>query len=212
MCFITAGALAAGTLGATLASSAAASLPSLATASAVTSAVGAGVTAAGTLESGYATSAASNYAAEVAANNAIIAGYNAKNAEAAGNVAASNQSLKGAATAGAIKSGQAASGVDANTGSAVNVQTSQRGTGALDTETVLNNAELQAYGYRVQAQSDISQAELDRAQGQQAITGSEIGAAGSLLSGAASTGFKWSQATNPSTTGGNAASGVTGGQ
>lgn len=154
---------------------------------------GAGISAAGTIEQGQATANAANYAAQVAQNNATIANQNATYATAAGQTQAANQSLKGAATAGRIKASQAASGIDVNTGSALNVQEGQREQSQLDTETVLNNAELQAYGYRSQATSYTAQSGLETEEAEQAPIGADIGAAGGFLSSASSVASKWSQ-------------------
>lgn len=167
----------------------------LAIAGALTSAVG-------TVESGYATSNAAAYSAQVAQNNAIIANQNATYAEAAGEAQAAATSLKGAAASGKIKAAQAASGIDVNTGSAVNVQASERETNVLNTETVLNNAELQAYGYRAAATGYEATAGLETQEAEQAPIGAIIGAGGNLLSSASSVGFKWgAPGTNTATTG-----------
>lgn len=152
---------------------------------------GAAISAVGTLEQGFATQHAADYQAAVARNNAIIEGQNAVHAEQAGMARAQATSLRGAQVAGRIKAAQGASGIDVNTGSAVAVQESQREASKLDTETVLSDAELQAYGYRSRATSFTAQAGLDTAEGAQAVTGAEIGATGSFLSSAASTGFKF---------------------
>ena len=122
--------------------------------------VGAGVSAVGSIEQGQAQSNAATYQAQVAQNNAIIEQQNAQYAVEAGQAKAQATSLKGAATSGKLKTAQAANNIDVNSGSAVNVQQSQRETNELDPETVLNNAELQAYGYRSQAVNDTAQAGL----------------------------------------------------
>lgn len=154
---------------------------------------GAGISAAGQVEQGQATATAANYNAQVAANNATIANQNATYATAAGQTQAAAKSLQGAAVGGRIKAAQAASGVDVNTGSAVNVQASQRETSKLDTETVLNNAELQAYGYRANATNFQATSGLETEEAEQAPIGADIGAAGGLLGSASSLGLKWSQ-------------------
>ena len=154
--------------------------------------LGAGVSAVGAIEGGTATANAANYSAQVAQNNAKIARDNAAYAEQAGNVAATTQGLKGAAIAGKIKAGQAAAGVDVNTGSAKEVQAGQREVSQLDTETVLNNADLSAYGYRTAATSDTAQAELDTATAEQAPIAADLSAGGGLLSSLSGVGSKWS--------------------
>lgn len=156
--------------------------------------VGAGVSATGAIASGEATKTAAEYQAQIAANNAIIENQNAAYAVEAGQTQAAASSMKNAATLGKIKTSQAANNIDVNTGSEADVQASQRETGDLDAETVLNNAELTAYGYRTQATSDTAQSGLYNLEGETALTGSELSAGGTLLSNASNLGFKWTGA------------------
>lgn len=160
---------------------------------AVAGVVGAGVSAVGMVQQGQATQKAETYKAQVAANNAIIAEQNARHAEEAGLAQAQATSLKGSANAGRIKAAQAASGLDINTGSAVDVQESDAEKSQLDTETVMSNAELQAYGYRSQGTGFDAQAGLNRAAADQAPVAAAFSASGGLLSSASSVGSKWSQ-------------------
>jgi hypothetical protein len=153
--------------------------------------VGTGVSAVGTIESGYATSNAAAYQAQVAQNNATIAEQNATYASNAGLAQAAATSMKGAAGSGKIKATQAASGIDVNTGSAVNVQASERETNVLSSETVLNNAELQSYGYRAAATGYEATAGLEKEEEAQAPIGAIFSAAGNLLSGASAVSAKW---------------------
>lgn len=138
---------------------------------------GAGISAVGSIESGL-------YAGQVAKNNSTIATQNANYAREAGSEQATAQSIKGAAEGARIKTAQAANGVDVNSGSAVDVQEGQRETSRLDAETVLNNADLSAYGYTTQANN------FD-AQSQQDVAGGIFDAAGTLLGSASSIGGKW---------------------
>ena len=153
---------------------------------------GAGISGIGAVEAGQATANAANYSAEVARNNATIANQNADYSIAAGQRKTADTSMKNAANIGRIRGAQAASGIDVNSGSAEDVQVGNRETGQLDSETVLNNSELQAYGYRSQSTGFTAQAGLDTMTAEQAPIGSDIGAGGSLLSNASSLGFKWS--------------------
>jgi hypothetical protein len=153
--------------------------------------VGAGVSAGGSILGGTAQGNAASYQAAVAKNNSIIADQNAAYAVEAGNAQAAATSLKGAATAGKIKAAQAANNVDVNSGSAVNVQKSSRELNELDTETVLNNAELQAYGYRSAATGYQAQAGLEEMQAEEAPIGGYLSAGGNLLSAASSIGTKY---------------------
>lgn len=156
-------------------------------------AVGAGVSAFGSIEQGQATANAANYQAQVSANNATIANQNANYATEAGRAQAQAQSMKGAVTAGRIKVAQAASGIDVNTGSAANVQVSQREQSNVDTATVMNNADLQAYGYRSQATGFEAQEGLEKEEAEQAPIGADLSAGGGLLSSASGLGLKWTQ-------------------
>jgi len=153
--------------------------------------VGSGISAVGTIEGGEATANAASYQAQVAQNNAIIAEQNAQYASNAGLTQAAATSLKGAAEGAKVKTAQAANNVDVNTGSAVNVQASERETNVLNSETVLNNAELQAYGYRAAATGYKATAGLETEEAEQAPIGAVIGATGNLLSSASSIGVKW---------------------
>jgi DNA-binding helix-hairpin-helix protein with protein kinase domain len=156
----------------------------------------AGVSAVGAVEGGIASKNAADYQAQVAANNSQIANQNATYAMESGEAQAANQSRKGAANLGQIKVKQAASGVDVNSGSAVDVQAGQRETNQLDTETVLNNSELQAYGYRTQSTNFQAQSGLDTMQGEQAEEAGYLKAGGDLLSGASGVGGKWTGLTS----------------
>lgn len=161
----------------------------LATIGTIASTAGAVVGAAGTLYGGLAQAQNAKYQSQVAANNATIAKQNADYAIRAGQVKAQDQSMKEAAQLGLIKASQAANGVDVNSGSALDVQVSQREKGVLDTDTTMNNAQLQAYGYRTQQTNYEAQSALDSQQAGQAEFGGILGATGSLLSSAKSTGF-----------------------
>ncbi len=134
---------------------------------------------AGTAATAYGQVQSGLYGAEVARNNATVAKQNAEYSRQAGQQKAAVTSMKGAAQIAKMKTGQAAGNIDVNTGSAVDVQQGEREIAKLDVETVLNNAELQAYGYTVQATNFEAQAQQDEFAG-------FVGAAGSLLSGASS--------------------------
>jgi len=152
-------------------------LPYLAVAATAVSAVGA-------YGSAQAQGQAAAYQSKVAANNAIIAQQNKVNAEQAGAQAAETTSMKGAAQLGQIRAAIGANNIDVNTGSAANVQTSQREVSNLDTQTTMNNALLQAYGYQSQATGYSATAGLQSYEAGQAPVAEAGGVAGSLLSGA----------------------------
>lgn len=122
-----------------------------------------------------------NYQAQITINNQTTATQNADVTMAAGEQQADNEGLKSRANAGAIKAGQAASGVDVNSGSAVDVQTSAREVGQLDALTVRSNAAREAYGYQVAASNYGAQAQADTYAGENdVIAGTEAHEAGDI--------------------------------
>jgi hypothetical protein len=163
----------------------------VAIASVAATAIGAGVSYIGAQQSAAAQSKAAGYQAQVAANNATIANQNATYARQAGEAKATTQSLQARARLGAAVTGEAAQGVDVTTGSAADVQATDRALGQLDTETVRNNAALTAYGYRSQSTGFTAQSGLDQAQSANALAAGNIAGVGDLVSGAASVSQKF---------------------
>ncbi len=161
----------------------------------VLTAIGAGISAVSTVAGGVAARNQGNYQAEIAKNNQTIALQNAARAEQAGNVQAEATGRKGAARLAGIKVGQASSGLDVNKGTPSEVQAGQRETNQLDTETVLNNAELHAYGYRTMASNFEAEEKLDKAKADNAVPASLLKAGGGLLANASSIGAKWTGST-----------------
>lgn len=159
--------------------------------------LGAVTSTVGLVSAGEAASSQARYQAQVARNNAIIAEQNATFATESGEQQATESGLKGAANIGHIKTAQAASGLDVNSGSPVSVRSGQSAANLLDTQTVMHNALLKAYGYQTQATGFTSQAGLDTAASENDTIGAGFGAAGSLLSDASSLGFKYSGSQNP---------------
>lgn len=144
--------------------------------------------AVGTGVSALAAGSAASYQAEVAHNNAIAQRQMADYEKAAGQVKATASGLANAGAGGALKTKIAGAGVDVNSGSAVDVQAGQHAAGLLDTEQVLNNADLKSYGYTVAASNSDAQAKLYENQAEAApITGS-LNAFGSLAGNAKSWG------------------------
>jgi hypothetical protein len=147
----------------------------------------------GSIQQGQAQQAAANYSAQVASNNAVIAGYNAKAATDAGTAAVTANQMKVASLEGAERASEASNGVDPNSGSPLDMQVSTAKVGELDSLTISNNAARTAYGYEVQGMSQTAQSALDTAQGANAATAGDIGAATSVMSSAASLSGKWAQ-------------------
>lgn len=168
--------------------------------------VGAATSVVGALSGGRSQASNSYFQAQVAQNQAQVMENNAitaeQNADYAGKVGLENssrESMKGAARLAKIKTGFAANGVDLNSGSAVDVQQSQREINKLDATSVLSDTELKAYGYRQDAvNARYSAANLragavqTAAGGSDALTGSYLKAGGTLLSSLSSLPTKFS--------------------
>jgi hypothetical protein len=150
----------------------------------VTAVAGLALSAVSAVSSGIAQSQAASYQAAVQRNNALEAQQNATYAREAGTAQEEEAGQKSAAQLGAVRAGIAANNVDVDSGSALDVQKSQRETGLLSEETVANNAALQAYGYETQATGYSAEAGLLQNEAGEAIPGSLLAAGGKLASGA----------------------------
>ncbi len=148
-------------------------------------AASAGMQALGSIAQGKAASNAAKYNAQVAENNAKIAKQNATFAGAEGAQHQEQQGLKNRATSASIRANQGASGIDVNSGSAADVQASQRMLGQLDVANIRANAVRKAYGFQTDAVSYQSEAALQRTNAKNATKAGYIGAASTLLSSAA---------------------------
>ena len=152
------------------------------------------VGAIGTGYSMYAAGQQADYQSQVAKNNATIAQNNAAaqaNAITQQETAAVQaQQRKTGALLASQRTALSANGIDANSGSALDVQSSAAEMGALDALTIRYNAasQISATGYKAAAASSnyMAQAGLDQMTG----TNSQISTA---LGGAASIGGKWAQ-------------------
>ena len=118
--------------------------PAIAVASIVSSIAAAGMSA-------YSSMQSAAYNAQVARNNQSIANTNAAMALQQGTSAEENQRLKTGSMIGAIQSQEAASGVETNKGSALDVRSSAAETGELDAENIRYNANVQAWNLKNQA-------------------------------------------------------------
>lgn len=169
----------------------------LAAALPVLSAAGGVIGAIGSIGAGQSQKAAYEYQAQVQANNAIIQRQNAQWAEQSGGAAQERQLLQNRATVGAIKSAQAASGLDVNIGSPVDVRASAAELGELDALTIGSNTARQVYGYETAAQGADASSVMSRRAGSAAETAGYLGAFTSLIGGATSASSnyaKWMQA------------------
>lgn len=171
--------------------------PVLAIGAIVTSLVGGAVGAVGAISSANANAASAEYAAktseyqaEVAKQNATIATANEKYTLAAGDLKEQQTAMEVRAVLGNEKAAQGSSGLDVNSGSAVDVRSSSAALGQMSVFNVRNNVAREAYGYRVQGYNyetqaglDTAQAGLDRMQASSAKRAGLFGAATSLIGG-----------------------------
>lgn len=142
---------------------------------------GAALGAGGQVLGGIAQGNAYKYNAQVAQNNALIANQNSNYSLAAGTASTQIEGLKDRDQLGKVTAGLAANNVDVNSGSARDVIAGTREIGALDQKNTMQNAGLQAYGYRTQAANYEATAQLDERSAEFAPVGADIGAAGSFL-------------------------------
>lgn len=154
-------------------------LPFLTVASAAVGAVGA-------ISAGEAQAQAAHYQAQVAANNAIIAKQNAQHAAQSGAVQTELAEQKAAQQFANVRAGLAANNVDVNTGSAVDVQESQRKIGNFEAATTANRAAEAVYGYQTQGTNFTAQSKMYEAEAPYDAAGSYLKGASTLLSAAPS--------------------------
>lgn len=155
------------------------------------SVLGTGVSMYGQGKAAEAQAQAANYQAAVARNNQVIAEQYSDRTIQAGMTKEEFQDYKTRAMLGAAKATQAASGVDVNSGSPLNVRQSIAEIGQLDKETIMYNAGNEAYGYKVKAAGFGADAQLDKMKADAAITAGDYAQAGTLLSGVSSVSSKW---------------------
>lgn len=144
------------------------------------------VTAVGEVFGGLSEQGAANAQKQIARQNAEIAERNAALTMAAGEGQAERLGMKAKAQAGAIKTAQAARGVDIGSGSAVDVQESQAALSMFDAMTIKSNAAREAFGFKVQAKQFRDEAAIAKARANQAMWSAGINAFSSLVSGASS--------------------------
>lgn len=162
--------------------------------------VGLGATLAGGLLSAFGAGASGkaqqqmyNYQAQVAQINAQIDKQNAEWALHKGDVEGVQYGMQAAQRFGQIRAAQGASNIDVNTGSAADVQRSQRTITRMDESQIRENAAKTAYDYNVRSTMDTNQATLDVIAGKNAKLAGDISEAGSIIGTAGSISSKWLQ-------------------
>lgn len=149
--------------------------------------------AAGAQAAGQAALQQNNYQAGVAEINSKIAKQNADYARNQGEIQATQYGIKSAQRQGAIRAGQGASGVDVNTGTAVDVRESQKKVSDMDLAQIRLNASKTAYDFDAQAVGFDNQATLYKMAGANAVVAANYSATASILGTVSSVSSKWMQ-------------------
>lgn len=154
-------------------------------------ALGGVIGAAGAIKTSQAQASASKYNASIAAENSAQALSNANIASASGSEQAGISSEKTRQTVGALTANEGASGIDVNSGSNLDVRSSQADVGRLDALTLRSNAAREAYGYQTQANNFSAESQLERTEASGDLTAGAINAGSTLLgsAGTAATNF-----------------------
>lgn len=147
----------------------------------------------GSIASGSANQDMYDYQASIARLNQQIDLQNAEYSRQVGEQQAQQYGVKAAQQMGAIKTAQAASNLDVNSGSAVQVRASQGKLAQLDTDVIRSNAAKTAYNYEIQGTLAGAQADLYSLAGADAMSAGFIGAGSSLLGGLGSVSSQWLQ-------------------
>lgn len=153
--------------------------------------IGAATSAVGAVAQANAASQSATYQAQVAKNNQTIADQNAQYALQSGQQQQTAKQQQTAQQISAERAETAASGIDPNTGSATRIQGSTAALGALDAQTIANNAARTAWGYQNQGADFGAQASLLQSQSSSAAASGALGAFSSIIGGASSVSNKW---------------------
>lgn len=147
----------------------------------------------GNILGGISSFAQYRYQAQMAKINERIAKQNAEYSFRAGEQEALRYGMQASQRMGNIRAAQGSSGVEATSGSAKEVQDSQRMVTSMDLGTIRENAWRRAYAYNVEATSYANQAKLYRQAGIQSLFAGGIDAAKSFIGSSASVADKWYQ-------------------
>ncbi|CCG40162.1 virion core protein, T7 gp14 family [Magnetospirillum molischianum] len=147
------------------------------------SAIGTGMSVYGQIQQGEQQKKMADYQAAVGEQNAKISDRAAQDAEERGRVAEQQQRLKTSQTIGTQRSALASSGVQVDSGSALDVVSDSSMLGEMDALTVRQNAEREAYQYKVQAYSSRTQSGMSTLAGKNAASNAAWGAGSTLIGG-----------------------------
>jgi len=156
-------------------------------------------------------SAQAEYGERQAAINNRLANMQADDTISRGDQAANQIGRNTRKIAGAQRAGFAAQGIALDSGSAQDIQVETAEMGALDQLTVRNNAAREAWGYRVQGQQGVFNAQMNsegaRQAGQATLLTGGMNAANAIAQGYANGGFRGGGRTSNSSSGTSTAGG-----
>lgn len=147
-----------------------------------------GVSAFGQLSQAAAASSAAKTNAQIARTNAEIKEKAATDAIQRGADSGAIARQKAKEATGKFRAAAGSSGFLADTGSNLDIQEQNAGIGKLNSLLIENNAEREAYGYKVGALNDKMQGDAFSQQAKSAWTNGLISAGGTLVTGAANSG------------------------
>lgn len=156
-----------------------------------TTLVGGAVQASGANAAADANAKAAQYQQAVARNNQIIAQQYADRTNMAALTKSEMMNYRTRGVLGTAKATQAASGVDVNSGSALDVRQSIAELGDLDAQTIRYNAEQEAYGYKVRAAGFGAEGQLAGMKADAAREAGDYAVMSSILGTANSVSDKW---------------------
>lgn len=131
------------------------------------------------------------YQAQVASNNSAIAQQEEASNNQSEATAEQNQRQQTAGLLAKQRAIEGASGIDANSGSPLDVQESTARLGEMDALTIKSNYARQNYNYEVAGMSDTAQSSLDMLGASAAGSAGNLAGWSSIVGGAASVGNKW---------------------
>lgn len=132
-----------------------------------------------------------NYQAQVSRINAQIDRQNSEWAQQKGDIEGRQYGMKAGQQFGQIRAAQGASGLDVNSGSAKEVQQSQRTITHMDEAQIRENAGKTAYDYRFKQTQDENQAGLYDKAASDVKSAAHLKALGSIIGTAGSVSSKW---------------------
>lgn len=145
----------------------------------------------GQQQAGKAQAAQARYNAAVQRNNQIVANQLAADSIKRGEIEEKQHRLQVAQLKGRQKTVLAASGIETDSGSALDILSDTAEIGELEALTIRNNAEREAHGFKTQASNFAASSQNNLLAADNAESAGTSGAFSTLLGGAGSVASKW---------------------